>query len=194
METSIRKNNLDFPLKSNSISNSHSQSPSFLFHDTFNSNSTGQPQQFQISDIEMITIQSLSYTSLRDLLPASTSPAFMSPTHNSSWHEIQISNPLVKHAALAYLQPMSTPTEVGDKGLFWKLKEKCCLFCCGGGGFGCFEWLGDVVFTMVKVMFGGLWDRSSGFENGDEDDDEEDDDDDEEEEDDDEEDEKVKVD
>lgn len=185
MKTSILENNLDFPLNSNS----HSQSPSYLFHNAFNSNSSGQPLEFQISDIEMITIQSLSYTSLKDLLPASPSMAIMSPTHNSSWHEIPIKNPLVKHAALAYLQPMSTPTEVGDKGLFGKLKEKCCLFCCGCGGFGCFGCLGDVFFATFKVVFGGLWDRSSGFQNGDEDDDEEEDDDD-----DDEEDEKVKVD
>ncbi|XVE48814.1 hypothetical protein DITRI_Ditri01bG0032500 [Diplodiscus trichospermus] len=123
--------NLDHP----SI-NSHS--PTFLLHNGFTSS--------QISDIEMITIQSVSYTSLKDLLPTSP-PAITSPTHNSSWYEIPIKNPLVKHAALAYLQPMSSPPEVGEKGLFGRIKEKCCGEC------GCFMWLYDVVWKNVKEAF-----------------------------------------
>ncbi|XP_007041748.2 PREDICTED: uncharacterized protein LOC18607496 [Theobroma cacao] len=119
--------------------NSHSST--FLLHNGFGSS--------QISDIEMITIQSVSYTSLKDLLP--TSPlAITSPTHNSSWHEIPIKNPLVKHAALAYLQPMSSPPEVGEKGLFGRLKERCCGEC------GCVLWLHDVIWRNVKEAF---WER-----------------------------------
>ncbi|XWS62616.1 hypothetical protein CRYUN_Cryun06bG0026400 [Craigia yunnanensis] len=126
--------NLDHP----SI-NSHS--PTFLLHNGFISS--------QISDIEMITIQSVSYTSLKDLLPMSP-PAITSPTHNSSWHEIPIKNPLVKHAALAYLQPMSSPPDVGEKGLFGRLKERCCVEC------GCVLWLFDVVWRKIKEAF---WER-----------------------------------
>ena len=123
--------NLDHP----SI-NSHS--PTFLLHNGFSSS--------QISDIEMINIQSVSYTSLKDLLPISP-PGITSPTQNSSWHEIPIKNPLVKHAALAYLQPMSSPTEVGEKGLFGRLKERCYGEC------GCVLWIYDVVWRNVKELF-----------------------------------------
>ncbi|XP_022726286.1 uncharacterized protein LOC111282462 [Durio zibethinus] len=126
--------NLDHP----SI-NSHS--PTFFLHNGFSSS--------QVSDIEMITMQSVSYTSLKDLLPTQT-PAIASPTHNSSWHEIPIKNPLVKHAALAYLLPMSSPPEVGEKGLFGRLKERCCGEC------GCVLWLYDVVWRSVKEAF---WER-----------------------------------
>ncbi|KAH7518376.1 hypothetical protein FEM48_Zijuj09G0165200 [Ziziphus jujuba var. spinosa] len=172
METAIiKKNNLDFHVNSTTNSNSHSHSPTFLFHD----GGLDSPE-FKVSDIEMITIQSLTYTSLKDLLPPSPPPAIMSPTHNSSWHEIPIRNPLVKHAALAYLQPMSTPTEAGDKGLFGKLKDKC-LCGAAGGGFGCFGWLGDVVLIAVKVVFCGFW-NDRGSENGEDDGDDDDDDDD----------------
>ncbi|XWS40234.1 hypothetical protein CRYUN_Cryun18bG0122700 [Craigia yunnanensis] len=94
----------------------------------------------------MITIDSVTYTSLKDLLPTSP-PAITSPTHNSSWHEIPIKNPLVKHAALAYLQPMSSPTEVGEKGLFGRLKERCYGEC------GCVLWIYDVVWRNVKEAF-----------------------------------------
>ena len=124
----------------------NSHSPTFLFHNGFSSS--------QISDIEMINIQSVSYTSLKDLLPISP-PGITSPTQNSSWHEIPIKNPLVKHAALAYLQPMSSPPEVGEKGLFGRLKERCCGEC------GCVLWLFDVVWRKIKEAF---WERSEELE------------------------------
>ncbi|XVF45582.1 hypothetical protein PTKIN_Ptkin02bG0217600 [Pterospermum kingtungense] len=126
----------------------NSHSPTFLLHNNGFINSS------EVSDIEMITIQSVSYTSLKDLLPSSTpAAAITSPTHNSSWYEIEIpiKNPLVKHAALAYLQPMSTPPEVGEKGLFGRLKEKCCSRECG-----CLLWIYDVVWRNVKETF---WER-----------------------------------
>ncbi|GKV23988.1 hypothetical protein SLEP1_g33650 [Rubroshorea leprosula] len=116
------------------LPNSHSSS--FLLHNGFGSS--------QISDIEMITIQSVSYTSLKDMLPLSLTT---SPTYNSSWYEIPISNPLVKHAAMAYLQPMSTPREVGGKGVFGMLKEWFCGEC------GCLAFINDVVWVALKEAF-----------------------------------------
>ncbi|XVF67975.1 hypothetical protein PTKIN_Ptkin10aG0165200 [Pterospermum kingtungense] len=99
----------------------------------------------------MITIRSVSYTSLKDLLPTTSSSAagaiITSPTHNSSWHEIPIKNPLVKQAALAYLQPMATPPEVGEKGIFERLKERCCCEC------GCLSWIYDVVWRNLEQVF-----------------------------------------
>ncbi|KAK9001521.1 hypothetical protein V6N11_083303 [Hibiscus sabdariffa] len=101
----------------------------------------------------MITVQSGSYISLRDLLPpGSSSPMIGSPTtsataNNSSWHEIPIKNPLVKHAALAYLQPVGSPPAAGEKGLLGIVKERCCREC------GCVLWIFDVVFRKVKEVF-----------------------------------------
>ncbi|GMN38224.1 hypothetical protein TIFTF001_007456 [Ficus carica] len=139
--------------------------------------------RFWIQDLEMTAVQSSSveYTSLKDILPsasASASPAAvaMSPTPSSSWHEIPIRNPLVKHAAMAYLQPMSTPTtSFGDKGgLLGKLKAMCF---CHGGEYGCVGWLYDVVWRTVKEVFGELvLDRRRDSEEEDEDEEDEDDD------------------
>lgn len=112
----------------------NSHSPAFLLHNGF-----GSPQ---ISDIEMITIQTVSYTSLKDLLPVSPAASIASPTHNSSWQEIPIRNPLVKHAAMAYLQPMSTPAEVGGKGCFGRVRDCECL-----------GWINDVVWRGLKEAF-----------------------------------------
>lgn len=112
-------------------------------------------------DIEMIQIQPLTYTSLRDLLPSSPPPpCLLSPTQRSgSWKEISIRNPLVKHAARAYLQPMSTP-DVDNRGLFRRLKDQC----------GCIGWFNDIVLKPLMVKFFGR-----GGEISDEYDDDEDD-------------------
>lgn len=125
----------------------------------YNGNSTIPPSpKLDFSDIELITIQNIGYTSLRDLLPSTGPPTIMSPT-NSSWYEIPIKNPLVKHAALAYLQPMSTPPDPRDRGLLWRLRDAC-----GCSENGCFCWLGDAVRSLFT---GGGW-------NTDEEDDEDD--------------------
>lgn len=143
----------------NCDSQSDSHSPTFLSPKGFTA------PQLECSDIEMITIPSVKYTSLRDILPdPPLSTAITSPVNNSSWHEIPIKNPLLKQAALAYLQPMSTPPEMGKKGLFDKLKEKCS---CGGREMGCLEWLSGVVWKTIKQLFigfreiGGVVDENS---------------------------------
>ncbi|KAI4297804.1 hypothetical protein L6164_037669 [Bauhinia variegata] len=119
----------------------NSHSPSFL----------STAPQLEIADIEMITIPAVRYTSLRDIMPDPPPHAMIvSPANNSSWYEIPIKNPLVKQAALAYLQPMLTPPEVGNKGLFGKLKEKCL---CGREELGCLCWLSDVVLKTMNGFF-----------------------------------------
>uniref|UniRef100_A0A1J3GL91 Uncharacterized protein n=1 Tax=Noccaea caerulescens TaxID=107243 RepID=A0A1J3GL91_NOCCA len=94
------------------------------------------------------------YTSLREILSVSTpprppppppTPPPASPVKSPgcrSDSEIPIRNPLVKQAALAYLQPMAgrPPGTVVEEGLFAKFKEVCC-----GGQCGCLEWLHGVV-------------------------------------------------
>ncbi|PIN19190.1 hypothetical protein CDL12_08134 [Handroanthus impetiginosus] len=84
-------------------------------------------------DIEMITLESKSYTSLKDVLPASP-PSTSSPT-SSSWREIPIKDPLLQHAAWAYLQPMAEARNEDDR--WWRRLEKMCC-----GLFSCFH---DVV-------------------------------------------------
>ncbi|GMJ12684.1 hypothetical protein HRI_004937600 [Hibiscus trionum] len=140
-------------------------SPTFLLHNN------GFSSISQLSDIEMITIKSVSYTSLKDLMPASSSSSSSPPAaiaspklHNSSWHEIPIKNPLVKQAAMAYLQPVGSPPVAGEKGLFEKVKERCCGEC------GCVSWLYDVVWRKVKEAFSDKRDDVTD-DNYDEDDD-----------------------
>ncbi|KAA3464689.1 zinc-regulated protein 8-like [Gossypium australe] len=116
----------------------NSRSSAFLLHNGLSSS--------QFSDVEMMT----SYTSLKELLPAS-SPTIISPTmstvHNSSWNEIPIKNPLVKQAALAYLQPMESLPPAGEKGFFERVKENCSSEC------GCVSWMFDVVLKNAKMVF-----------------------------------------
>ncbi|KAE8716846.1 Amino acid permease family protein [Hibiscus syriacus] len=140
---------MDASTNRNKDPNISCHSPTFLLHNN------GFSSISQLSDIEMITIKSVSYTSLKDLMPSSSSSAsppsvaaIASPkVHNSSWHEIPIKNPLVKQAALAYLQPVGSPPVAGEKGLFEKVKERCCGDC------GCVSWLYDVVWRKVKEAF-----------------------------------------
>ncbi|KAK4757176.1 hypothetical protein SAY87_007303 [Trapa incisa] len=119
------------------------------------------PAKLEISDIEMISFQSVAYTSLRDLIPSQPHPplpGITSPTNNSSWSELPIRNPLVKQAALAYLQPMSTPPESGHKGLLGRLRERC----------GCLRWLRDAVLVTLRDVFRGV--TAEGYEEDDNDD------------------------
>ncbi|GER34473.1 ATP-dependent protease ATPase subunit HslU [Striga asiatica] len=82
------------------------------------------------------------YTSLKDLLPDSPPAAAIS--RGDSWREIQIKDPLLQHAAWAYLQPMAV--ERGGRERWWSgFVGKCC------GLLGC---LNDI----VMVVFGfGAW-------------------------------------
>nr|DAD28913.1 TPA_asm: hypothetical protein HUJ06_030381 [Nelumbo nucifera] len=62
------------------------------------------------TDFELVSLRSQTYTSLKDLLPSSPAAVVQSPTGpgSQSCYEISIRNRLVKQAAWAYLQPMSS--------------------------------------------------------------------------------------
>lgn len=82
------------------------------------------------TELAEVIVPTTSYTSLRDMISLPQSSL------NGSWNEnIPIKNPLLKQAALAYLQPMSTPPDhdfVNNK----------CFSCCGGAdSASCFQWL-----------------------------------------------------
>ncbi|KAG8364430.1 hypothetical protein BUALT_Bualt19G0128000 [Buddleja alternifolia] len=97
----------------------------------------------------MIALKTMSYTSLKDVLPASP-PSAVSPMtcRKDSWREIPIKDPLLQHAAWAYLQPMAAAR--GEDGRWWrKLQEKIC------GLFGCLN-------GVVLLVFDG-WFPEQGF-------------------------------
>lgn len=71
---------------------------------------------------------STSYTSIKDLLP-STAAIINSPTAGSAanpFHEISIRNRLVKQAACAYLQPMSSSPDSSGPQFFSRIMLKLC--------------------------------------------------------------------
>lgn len=75
-------------------------------------------------DFEQISIKPTCYTSLRDILP-SPETVLQSPKNPyyaaNSGYEILIRNRLVKQAAWAYLQPMSTSPETDGSTTFHRL-------------------------------------------------------------------------
>ncbi|GFP89072.1 hypothetical protein PHJA_001050900 [Phtheirospermum japonicum] len=90
----------------------------------------------------MFAFRSISYTTLKDLMPSSPSST-ASPTSGSSWKEIPIKDPLVQHAAWAYLQPMAEARDEDER--WWRrLRNNC------SGLWGCFN---DVVLVMFKGLF-----------------------------------------
>lgn len=93
-------------------------------------------------DIELTDFPGMSYTSMKDLL-LSSPPAAASPTSHS-WQEIPIKDPLVQHAAWAYLQPMVEAR--GQDERWWR---RCCWL------FSCFN-------DVVLVVFNGWFVDESG--------------------------------
>ncbi|KAL6551635.1 hypothetical protein OROGR_007789 [Orobanche gracilis] len=90
----------------------------------------------------MFAFQSMSYTSLKDILPASPSPAAY-PTNCSSLKEIPLKDPLLQHAARAYLHPVAGSRDA-DKRWRRRLQEKFSVM------LGCFN---DVVLVMFTGLF-----------------------------------------
>ena len=106
-------------------------------------------------DLEMVSLDSKDYTSLKDLMPTSSSLSMASPTGSmrDSWKEIPIKDQLVRNAAWAYLQPSMVETRDEDVKWWVVLKDKFC------GVLGC---INDVVL----VVFYGF--KSDKDENDDE--------------------------
>lgn len=98
-------------------------------------------------DIEMIAFHGPlnNYTSLKDLMPESPpSPASPAFCRGDSWREIPIRDPLLQHAAWAYLQPMMGVDRRGEgEGRRWwrRFHDKLCwlLSCFDGVVFVVFE-------------------------------------------------------
>lgn len=121
---------------------------------------------FQNPGIEMVAMEesTYTYTSLRDVLPASlpslpdATSALLFPTmYSQIWHDAPIKDPLVKHAAWAYLQPMLTSPPPPRRSAPNRR-------CCGASFFaalkesgvcGCAAFLIDVVLAAIKQAFRG---------------------------------------
>ncbi|KAI4367380.1 hypothetical protein MLD38_023123 [Melastoma candidum] len=138
------------------------------------------PTMAPSSDIEMVSFSGTSYISLRDLLPSLASAAPVPfprpPSYDSAWCEIPIKNPLVKHAAIAYLQPMSSAPAVAEgRGILGAIVDRCAYGCCGVGEDGscCLWWLGDV-FARTARRAGIGWDAPNDNDLGDDDDEDDD--------------------
>nr|XP_027086315.1 uncharacterized protein LOC113708058 [Coffea arabica] len=108
------------------------------------------------ADIEMITLQAAAaYTSLKDLMPTSprspNAPAIACPAtacRKDSLRDIPINlkDPLLQHAAWAYLQPAMTPHDhrAHACSFLQNLKHHC------SGVFGCFN---DVLLVLLNSWF-----------------------------------------
>ncbi|KAG8374050.1 hypothetical protein BUALT_Bualt11G0090600 [Buddleja alternifolia] len=88
---------------------------------------------FPSDDLELLSIKSSashSYTSIKDLLPSvavnSPKPNSPHPVHLGS--DISIRNRLVKQAAWAYLQPMSTSPDSAAGDFFHRLRRRVAAF------------------------------------------------------------------
>ncbi|KAJ4964240.1 hypothetical protein NE237_024179 [Protea cynaroides] len=127
---------------------------SFLTSNAFN------PRFSTSSCLEMVSFLTMSYTSLKDLLPST--PGISSS--NQSWDEIAIKNKLVKKAASAYLQPMSSSCERIHPGFFEWLGIACSFHCRPNSdcvrSCGCLEFVEE----MIRDMFGRFFrpNRSRG--------------------------------
>ncbi|KAI3471890.1 hypothetical protein Pfo_028578 [Paulownia fortunei] len=121
----------DHPLlrRRNSISTSIVVVPTKLVFANHNSPSTTLSSSFSSDDLELLPIKpaSHSYSSLKDLLPSvavnSPKPKAALPGSN-----ICIRNRLVKQAAWAYLQPMSTSSASTGGNFFQRLWTRVAAF------------------------------------------------------------------
>lgn len=80
-------------------------------------------------EFDLISVKPVSYVSLRDLLPTpaavnSPKPKSAAQNHLHPGSEISIRNRLVKQAAWAYLQPMSTAPDTSTRNILHRLWDQ----------------------------------------------------------------------
>ncbi|CAA0822527.1 Unknown protein [Striga hermonthica] len=117
---------------------------------------TSSSSSFPSDDLDLLSIKpaSHSYTSIRDLLPAAAvnspkpGPALMTPPGS----DICIRNRLVKQAAWAYLQPMSTSPGSSGGGFLRRLWPRAAEF---------IDFVRRGLARAVSWAFRVLWIRSS---------------------------------
>ncbi|MFS8008807.1 hypothetical protein Hanom_Chr14g01277211 [Helianthus anomalus] len=118
-----RRNSIEIPPSLTLHNKSSTPSSSYT---TLTSSSTLSSSSSSASassaDYELVSMKPASYTSLRDILPNTVvqSPKLPSFAVNSGY-EISIRNRLVKQAAWAYLQPMSSSPGGGGSTVFHRV-------------------------------------------------------------------------
>ncbi|KAM0007977.1 hypothetical protein Hdeb2414_s0125g00804721 [Helianthus debilis subsp. tardiflorus] len=112
-----RRNSIEIPPSLSLHNKSSTPSSSYT---TLTSSSTLSSSSS--ADYELVSMEPASYTSLRDILPNTIvqSPKLPSFAVNSGY-EISIRNRLVKQAAWAYLQPMSSSPGGGGSTVFHRV-------------------------------------------------------------------------
>lgn len=126
--TPRRRNSIDTTTKTPTLILHHPPSPSYTTTTTSSSTTTSSTTTSSTisssADYELVSLKPPSYTSLRDILPSTTtfiqSPKPPSFNSNSNY-QISIRNRLVKQAAWAYLQPMSTSPGSAASTVFHRL-------------------------------------------------------------------------
>lgn len=99
---------------STSMAKSSSTTLSHILSSSSSSSSIqSQTPKIQLLNLGSLSVKTATYTSLRDVLPYSAA-AVNSPAANQ--YDVPIRNRLVKQAAWAYLQPMSTSPSGGPSG------------------------------------------------------------------------------
>ncbi|KAI3518736.1 hypothetical protein L1887_07548 [Cichorium endivia] len=117
ISTTRRRNSIVTPSDSTLHSDRHYPSSSPTTTTTSSSLSSS-------ADFELISLKPASYTSLRDILPSPAAVVYSPKVPSYAVHsgyEISIRNRLVKQAAWAYLQPMSTSPDSGGSTVFHRL-------------------------------------------------------------------------
>ncbi|KAF5195201.1 Copii coat assembly protein sec16 protein [Thalictrum thalictroides] len=108
---------------------------------------------FPTVDFELISLKSLAYTSLRDILPSLS--AVQSPTgcNTQSMYEIPIRNHLVKQAAWAYLQPMSASPGSSNRYSFRRMWTRFSTDYVRNPFKACFGFIRRRVLPMITQVF-----------------------------------------
>ena len=117
--------------------------------------SSSPQSSFPNVDFELISLKSLAYTSLKDLLPSTS--AAQSPTAagtgSGSCYEISIRNRLVKQAAWAYLQPMSASPGSSGGRLFDRMLLGFSMDCLRNRVSTCLGFINRHIFSAIIRAF-----------------------------------------
>ncbi|KAL8201617.1 hypothetical protein R6Q57_010764 [Mikania cordata] len=118
ISTLLRRKSVESP--ASLILNTKQHNPSSSSYTTTTTSSSASSSSS--ADYELVSLKPPSYTSLRDIIPTAVIQSPKPPSFAAqSGYEISIRNRLVKQAAWAYLQPMSTTPGAGGSNVFHRL-------------------------------------------------------------------------
>ncbi|KAL8246438.1 hypothetical protein R6Q59_007654 [Mikania micrantha] len=119
ISTLLRRKSVESP--ATLILNTKQHNPSSSSYTTTTTSSSASSSSSS-ADYELVSLKPPSYTSLRDIIPTAVIQSPKPPSFAAqSGYEISIRNRLVKQAAWAYLQPMSTTPGASGSTVFHRL-------------------------------------------------------------------------